>query len=281
MKRGFILLLVLALLPVLPAMADSTEFESLYGFTLWYDGDRYLTGEAEDGAELLLPADPSVRALLRCHASMAVGQDWTADDPLWTPLEDDFDLAIRHGCYSTRSQDGTTAEQCLYVCGVDGFYLFSVQYDPAEGADAAAELWDVLHTVEFPPQPAQAGSFRLDFFHGGAAGMRFTDVPVDDGAETPVTLRLTAPVTQFVLERLAWDEEAFTIAQTEAIYAAPRLGPGDNLNLYCFFPDVLPALRIRCLNERGEAECWYLFQSGRDGSLLLLSEEEALPAEDG
>ena len=177
MKRGFILLLVLALLPVLPAMADSTEFESLYGFTLWYDGDRYLTGEAEDGAELLLPADPSVRALLRCHASMAVGQDWTADDPLWTPLEDDFDLAIRHGCYSTRSQDGTTAEQCLYVCGVDGFYLFSVQYDPAEGADAAAELWDVLHTVEFPPQPAQAGSFRLDIFQGGAACVRLPDIP--------------------------------------------------------------------------------------------------------
>ena len=63
----------------------------------------------------------------------------------------------------------------------------------------------------------------------------------------------------------------FTIADTETLFTGDFTG-AECLRIFCYFPDGLPNLRVRCINRNGDRECWYLTESGRDGSLMLLDE---------
>ena len=102
--------------------------------------------------------------------------------------------------------------------------------------------------------------------------MQFIDVVYDEDAE-PITLVPYRDMKDFVLEALTWDDEAFTVSEAFPLYAADPLSPGDNLNIYCYFADFLPVLRIRYTDAEGNAQCLYITDSGRDGSLLLLDED--------
>ncbi|MBQ7454961.1 MAG: hypothetical protein IJS53_00840 [Clostridia bacterium] len=266
MKRFVCLLAALALLPVF-AFAETPVYEDAYPFTLYYNEELFVPGE--NGAWVL----PNVLRP-RDEASMA--------SLSWYPLYDaetpeaseeislELDLALPCA-YSVWEADGTAFEQ-LTVYATDEAWVFLLLY-PADDPDGwGAALRGALLTLEFPPQAAVAGSFRLDFFQGGAAGMRFLPVVVEEDAD-PFVLMPRDTVTDFVLERLEWDFEGFTVASAETVYAADVLEPGDNLLISSWFTDVLPTLRVRCVNAAGQAECWYLFQSGRDGSLMLWGED--------
>ena len=94
-----------------------------------------------------------------------------------------------------------------------------------------------------------------------------------DGKIVLIPLR---EMTDFALEYLDWDwdfdDPEPSVAMT--LYAAAILAPGDNLRVSCYFEDIMPNLRVRYTDAEGEDQCFYLFQSGRDGSLMLLTESE-------
>lgn len=115
----------------------------------------------------------------------------------------------------------------------------------------------------------ERGAFRFEPFQGGAMGMRFIDVTVDEDADI-LSLWPSQDVTDVVLEKLSWD----AYLSAEVVFRAERLASNEVVNLRAYLYDAMPAFRVTCVNAAGESERWYLADSGEDGSLLLLSAEE-------
>ena len=276
--------------------ADWTYYESPEGFALWYDAQTFLmeddrtdgaavlypralyaVSDAPEGAgERYLPKDARSQACLRLEMLPgAVGADWTppADK---TPLEIELDLAQPYFCVTSVIEDavsGSTVVDELYVLLSEQFFYGYAAYPASDPEGWGEQLWEVLFSLEFPAQPAENADFRLDFFQGGAAGMQFIDVIADDEAEPFVILPLRE-MRDVALEALEWNDEDFSVAKARPLFLAPRLEAGQNLRVASYFDDILPNLRIRYTDAEGQAQCLYLFQSGRDGSMLLLSEDE-------
>ena len=78
-------------------------------------------------------------------------------------------------------------------------------------------------------------------------------------------------VTDFALEKLDWNDFKYTASP---VCVAAVLSPGQNLRIYTDIPDAMPNLRFRYTDGRGNPQCWYITQSGRDGSLMLLGESD-------
>ncbi len=248
--------------------------ESRFGFTLWYQPEQ-LSFWTEDyngeEAEWFCPwEDHSGVAAMICLGSCSSAVLWdgyalvTLEEPDACPVDP---------YVVTAYTDGEIIWEQWTVSVPNGDYVFIIQYEVGDHQHWAPLFHDVLSTLEFPPQPVINEDFLLDFFQGGAAGMRFIDVVHDEDAE-PITLVPYRELKDFALEYVEWDDEAFTVSQAMPLYTTSPLSPGDNLNIYCYFEDILPSLRIRYTDAEGNARCFYLFQSGRDGSLLLLPEDE-------
>ena len=290
-----VLMMVMLLAGCLPALADVDDweiYESGMGFTILYPDflvNVASVPSAETGLETVqfVPLEDEDAAGIWCR------QVDEPDEPDWeargyerlSEEEIDFDPVVpmetRIALY--RAPDGKEMLEEIRLESLTstedfpaGFeYVFDLRF-PADDPDDWRGIFEaMLETLSFPGQPAEAGSFRLTFFQGGAAGMRFIPILVDEEADAIVLMPL-AEVTDFVLEKLNWDDETFSVTGAEPLYTADRLAPGDNLEIICWFSDILPDLRVRCVNESGEPECWYLFESGMDGSLLLLSEADVM-----
>ncbi|MBR0219742.1 MAG: hypothetical protein IJQ33_11115 [Clostridia bacterium] len=314
MRRLVCILLAFCLLWVMPGWAEETEpnlkyYESAYGFSFLYDADQFWlfdqfppeTDEKADAAHgffsedwFQLPTPAAVllpKALYEESAAeetnglpyVPLNEDIQAGlvilqpfepDPSWPPAEDDeiemerpLDLSVPYGYVSNPGK-----ADILYISLSDAsFYIYV--YAPDDDAIWKEKMWDVLSTLEFPPQPAVNEDFRLDFFQGGAAGMQFSDLVVDEDADPFVIVPLRE-MTGFALEYLDWDFCTMEPTVLMTVYSAAVLSPGDNLRVSCYFEDVMPNLRLRYTDAEGEAQCFFLFQSGRDGSLLLLTESE-------
>ncbi len=115
----------------------------------------------------------------------------------------------------------------------------------------------------------ERGSFYFEPFQGGAMGVRFIDVTVDEDADI-MSLWVRQDVTNVVLEKLTWD--AYMMAET--VFHADSLASNQVINLKAYLYDVMPAFRVSCVNAAGQEERWYLADSGEDGSLLLLDAAE-------
>lgn len=282
MKRVCCALLALCLFSGF-ALAEGDEFgndwefvESRFGYSLWYDADQ-LVFWTEDWngapAECFCPYDDhSGVAMLACvgsRFSMTQWDKYTRVDP------DETDVCLEYPYEVTAfiDADGYAVTEQWIVSAADADYVFILQYEPDDPEGWAPLFHSVLETLEFPSQPAENADFRLDFFQGGAAGMQFTDLIVDEDAE-PIVLISLREMTDFALEYLDWDFCTMEPTVLMTLYAATNLAPGNNLRVSCYFEDVMPNLRVRYTDTEGEAQCFYLFQSGRDGSLLLLAESE-------
>lgn len=115
----------------------------------------------------------------------------------------------------------------------------------------------------------ERGAFRFEPYQGGAMGMQFIDVVVDEDAGV-MSLWPNQDVSNVVLERLYWD--AYMAATI--IYQADALSSSQVINLKAYLYDAMPAFRVTCVNAAGLTERWYLADSGEDGSLLLLPPDE-------
>ena len=290
MKRMIGLLLALCLLFGCALAEDEWEWDefgenwevlnSRFGFTLWYNEDQLSFWMDEwngQPAECFCPwEDHSGVAMMACVGSRFSTAQWDdctrveVDDPdLW--LEYPYELTAFIDEY-----ESAVTEQWI-ISAPDADYVFIIQYEPKDTQGWADLFHGTLATIEFPSQPAEAGSFRLEFFQGGAAGMQFIPVVVDEDAE-PLVLMPLDDVTVFTLELLEWDTsgdwEDWDVCDVTVLYSADTLSPGDNLLIYCYIPDMMPNLRFRYNDSDCQDQCWYISQSGRDGSLLLLSEDD-------
>lgn len=281
MKRFFAVLLALVLLAAVPALAEEEDtredwenFDSRFGFYLSFPSDE-LTIVEEDWAgfqaECFVPIETArVPSGLICRGSRFSGRDWARGQRLEIP-EPEAELNMPFDC-AVYQTNATLTEEWI-VSAADADYAFIIFYEAGDPEGWGKVFHSVLETLEFPSQPAVNDDFFLDFFQGGAAGMQFIDVVIDEDAE-PITLVPYRDLNNFRLETLVWDDETFTVSEAYPIYTADPLAPGDNLNIYVYFEDMLPNLRIRYTDEEGSPQCFYLFESGRDGSLLLLTEDE-------
>ena len=290
MKRFFCWIFVFALLLPLPAGAEEMWeiYESPYGFSFWYDADLFFLEEnGEDGAVRLYPralCDPSggeagpafvwkdrTQQAVLCISALRepVAPDWTPP-PEFAPLDRELDLAPPCYCAAETVEDailGRCAKDDLFVLLPDAFFTAFVAYPEGDPTGWGERLWSVLETLEFPPQPAQAGAFRLDFFREEGEEASLADVVIDPEAG-PIVLLPREEITGVVLETLTWGDDLRP--EAAAVFSADQMAPGQGLRIFCYFADVFPVLRVRCVNENGREECWYLAESGRDGSLLLL-----------
>lgn len=304
LKRIFCVLIAFCLLSGVSAWAEEREwtyYESPYGFSLWYDAGAYLIeDEREDGAVIIyplalytpletpneagwiaVPKDETAQAGIRIKMSFQpVEADWTPPSD-HIPTDKELDVAWPYFCTTMNLEKGVPGpytEDDLFVLLPSCFFTAGIDYPQGDPDGWSEKLWDVLSTLEFPPQPVITDDFLLDYFQGGAAGMQFIDVVYDEDAE-PITLVPYRDMKDFMLEAVAWEFDADPGIVSDGfsvfpLYTADPLSPGNNLNIYCYFADVLPTLRIRYTDADGKDQCWYITQSGRDGSLLLLSEEE-------
>ena len=281
MKRLVCLLLSLVLLCCFPALAeeeDEDEFgesweylESRFGYSLWYNADQltFWTDEWEgETAEMLCPwEDESGVAVLICRGSRFSAALWQD----WTPVAlENADLYLDVPYEMTAYTDGEIISEQWIVSGADRDYVFILQYETEDPENWALLFRDTLSGLEFPNQPAENESFRLDFFQGGAAGMQFIDIKLDLDAAVLALMPLEE-VTDFTLEKLDWNDFKYTASP---VCVADVLSPGQNLRIYTDIPDAMPNLRFRYTDGRGNAQCWYITQSGRDGSLMLLGEND-------
>jgi len=131
-------------------------------------------------------------------------------------------------------------------------------------------IWVVLIVLVmlFPAADSLAdekGAFRLDWFGGGAMGMTFIDITVDEEADV-MSLWTNQTVRNVVVEKLEW----FDYAVTNVIFRAEELISNEVLNIRIYQGEVMPTLRVTAINEKGIPERWYITESGENGDLLLI-----------
>ena len=287
MKRFICVMLALLLLPGIYAAAEDAPWgswammwRSTYGYTLYYHEDlmRAYTvpeDETKPAMDVMEPVENGEGARLLCYLEIPEEKtDWEAEG--WMPLEDEpgFDMDVpydwEYALYVSEDGGSMQEEIRLNAPGID--YVFRICF-PAEDPYCWREAFeDVLASVEFPPQPVETEDFRMDWFQGGAAGMRFIPVTLDEEAQ-PFVIQPLRDMAAFVLEQVEWDDEALSVIKAVPLYEANPLPTGDNLLVYAYFGDIFPTLRIRYTDAEGRQMTWYLTDSGRDGSLILLGED--------
>lgn len=135
---------------------------------------------------------------------------------------------------------------------------------------AALMIWSMTAGAD------EKGSLRADHFTGGAMGMNMIELTVDEEADF-ISVWPVDTVTDVHLELVRWWNDE--IVDVQELYRADTLTSKDVMNVRIFLPDVLPILRVRLENGAGEKECWYIGDSGEDGSILLLEPDDTwLPA---
>ena len=287
MKRLIFILLALSL-TMSAALGENEwkQFESGYCFSLWYDDTRFAVDSWQDEHRGLVERFQFRYENAAAYLEIISLGETDDEEKRWmdqglTPMDvymaPALDLALpwEYACYGN---DDLTVEEWIVTAdnGVFSFVISRPAKDPQHWDEA---LFSILSTLEFPPQPAVNADMRLDYFQGGAAGMQFIDVVADEGAE-PIVLLPLREMKDFALEKIIWDAEALAPLSVEPLYTADTLAPGDNLKIFCYFTDALPDLRVVYTDAEGAAWRLNIFQSGRDGSLLLIPEETFSQAAD-
>lgn len=138
----------------------------------------------------------------------------------------------------------------------------------------AALLMLLLAQAALADGPATCGAFSLDWFQGGAMGIRFIDVTVDEeGAD--LCIRVDRDVLGFRLEQVWWDD--MRQAEVRPLFTADVFESNQALHIRTYLPEVMPTLCVSGWvgeSSDGHFECWYIMDSGEDGSLTLMSAEE-------
>lgn len=139
---------------------------------------------------------------------------------------------------------------------------------------AAALVLVLLAAMALADARNERGAFHLDWFQGGAMGIRFIDIHVDDeGAE--LCVRADQDVLGFRLEQITWDD--MRQAEVKPLFTADLLPSDQALHIRAYLPEVMPTL---CVSGwiggpfDSHFECWYIMDSGEDGSLMLMSAGE-------
>lgn len=99
---------------------------------------------------------------------------------------------------------------------------------------------------------------------------QFAEVIIDKEGEA-VLLHTEGLVYDVTIEYGTWDSEGTVFTPTTTVFAASSLTPYDGVLVQVYFPDVMPNLRLTYASEDGTIQK-YIFQSGKDGSILLVDQ---------
>jgi len=99
---------------------------------------------------------------------------------------------------------------------------------------------------------------------------QIAEVSIDQGGER-VFLHADGAVKNVRLELGSWDESGTRFTPEKTVFATWALTPGDAIMVETFIPDVLPILRLTYFSN-DEPVCVFISQSGKDGSILLISD---------
>lgn len=99
---------------------------------------------------------------------------------------------------------------------------------------------------------------------------QFAEATLETDGEQ-VVLYTEGMVTNLTLEIGEWNMDGTYFAPNATIFAANTLTPGDAILLQTMFSDTLPHLRLR-YTSGGEEYTYFLFQSGKDGSIILMDD---------
>ncbi len=91
---------------------------------------------------------------------------------------------------------------------------------------------------------------------------------IQDSFGEQFLLSTDGAVTDVRIEMGAWDENGIVFTPTATIFACDGMSSSSAVVVQFSFPDVLPGLRLQYTSE-GVHYTKYLFQSGKDGSILL------------
>ena len=97
---------------------------------------------------------------------------------------------------------------------------------------------------------------------------QFYDVTIDHEGEV-ILLSTNGLVYDLTLEYGYWDSEGTVFYPTATVFAASSLSFSEAVILRLFIPDVLSNMRLTYTTDEGTIQK-YIFQSGMDGSILLL-----------
>ncbi len=88
-----------------------------------------------------------------------------------------------------------------------------------------------------------------------------------------VALYTDGLLKDFVVEQGTMDADAVTFHPDHPLFRARELDADTLLILYTYFTDTVPTLRVSYTGPDGPEQC-YLFQSGKDGSILMIAEQD-------
>ena len=297
MKRFACLLLVIMLLPCAAALAEEEYdyYESALGFSILYPVSLLkasVATSAETGWDTVVFEPVSKKEKAAMTVCLVDHEAWTQWEKSGFP---DFlggkDLAKRvkvdepdvemeeitmdmsYAKYQSKNGKRIAEVVILQSPTDDLDYVIAARYP--SGRNRWGEVFrQMMESMLFTRLGSSSGSFVMRYNFTGD-GLTYSEVTVDEEAE-PAWLYAESDVTDFVLERVEWDDASFTVTGAETLYTDERFTGGEALCIRAYYPDMLPTLRIRAVNSVGEEETWYITQSGMDGQLLMLNEEELL-----
>lgn len=90
----------------------------------------------------------------------------------------------------------------------------------------------------------------------------------EDGAVVCITTG--KELTDIVLEYGNWDMDGVVFTPEQKIFFSESMSPDTILVLHTYFSDVMPNIRITYKTKSGTEFSHFLFQSGMDGSIMLM-----------
>lgn len=170
----------------------------------------------------------------------------------------------------------------------DDWYLsgevLGIYFSPYEIAPYASGTIEVTFTYEELDgiiQPDYIPSDLPDGVPGTVEAVLAQDVDLDsftqfaeatmDAEGEQVVLYTDGMVTNLTLEQGSWDMDGTHFSPKATVFAANTLTPGDAIMLQTMFSDTMPHLRLR-YTSGGEEHTYFLFQSGKDGSIILMDD---------
>lgn len=97
---------------------------------------------------------------------------------------------------------------------------------------------------------------------------QFYNVSIDDQGEA-ILLSTNGLVYDLTLEYSSWDMDGMVFYPSSTVFAASSLSYSDAVILHLYIPDVMSNMRLTYTTNEGVIQK-YIFQSGKDGSILLL-----------
>ena len=290
MKRLICLLVALSLLFCLSAHADEADwidYDSIFGFNMLYPVlmmDAYVIPKSEMGYDLEVwqPKESDTGAYLTCCLSQDPSWPNWASYGYTLQAVDEPDVEMKNAAMDMNyrlllSPDGkeyveeVRLQSPVAALGLPaGFeYVFDLHFTVADPDLWRLTLEDIVESAAFPQQNTHTGFIDLSF--DLSDDITLIEVIVDEDAE-PFFLHPDAGVTDFTLEKVTWDDETFTVVDSQVLYTADRFTGAEALCIYSYIPEMLPDLCIHYINPNGEAEYWLITESGEDGHMMLMDE---------